>query len=336
MKSKRILVTGGAGYIGSHMVRMLLEEGLEPIVIDSLETGHRVFVPKKVKFFKGDLRKKNDIQTVFKRCKIDAVIHFAASLIVPESMVDPIKYYDNNIASTLNLVQSMREANVKKMIFSSTAAVYGDVKKVPVREDAPTVPESPYGMSKLMSERILEDIAKAHDLRYIILRYFNVAGSHEALGIGIRHSKVTHLIPSVLRVANRRQKKITIFGNDYKTHDGSCIRDYIYVVDLCRAHLCGLQGLDRGVKSDVFNLGCGNGFSVKEVIETARAITGKTIPITIGQRRPGDPPKVVASSRKAERILKWKPQATLRKIIQTSWDWERAEAQREKDLRKKE
>lgn len=329
MKSKRVLVTGGAGYIGSHMVRMLREEGLEPIVFDSLETGHRSFVPKDVRFFKGDLRRKKDITAVFKACKIDAVIHFAASLIVPESMSDPVKYYENNITSTLNLVEVMLQYAVSKLIFSSTAAVYGAVKKVPVSEDSPTFPESPYGTSKLMSERILADIAKAHDFRYITLRYFNVAGSHEALGIGIRYSEVTHLIPSILRVANKRKKRLVVFGDDYNTPDGSCIRDYIYVVDLCRAHLCALRGLDRGFKSDVFNLGCGNGFSVKEVIETARAITGKDIPVTIGKRRPGDPPKVVASSRKAGRILKWKPQATLEKIIQTSWDWERAEAKRE-------
>jgi UDP-glucose 4-epimerase len=330
MKSKTILVTGGAGYIGSHMVRMLKEEGFRPVVIDSLETGHRSFVPKDVPFIKGNLRVLKDVENVFSRYKIDAVINFAASLVVPESVSNPHKYYANNVGSLLNLVQVMCAKKVKKIIFSSTAAVYGDVKKIPVKEDAPTIPESPYGASKLMCEGILRDVSRAHDFSYITLRYFNVAGSHPKADIGIRHKHVTHLIPSILQVANGKRKELVVFGDDYATPDGTCIRDYIYVVDLCRAHLKALEALDRGEKSDVFNLGCGDGFSVKEVIDVARTVTGKKIKVTMGKRRAGDPPKVVASSAKAGRILKWKPEASLEEIVQTSWAWECAETKRRK------
>lgn len=332
MKSKNILVTGGAGYIGSHMVRMLLDEGLKPIVFDNLCTGHRSFVPRTVPFVRGDLQYEKDIAKVFTKFKVDAVLHFAASLVVPESVSNPIKYYDNNVHGSLNLIKGMLNAKVHRLIFSSTAAVYGDVKHIPVHEYAPTMPESPYGASKLMVEQILEDVAKASKLEYITLRYFNVAGSHPDADIGIRHKEVTHLIPCVLKAAlGEESKEIVVFGDDYPTKDGTCVRDFIYVMDLCEAHLYALRALeDRSNTHPVINLGSQEGYSVKEVINVCREVTGRDIPVKMGGRRPGDPAQVVASNERAHREIGWRPSASLKKIIETSWEWELAESRRKK------
>ncbi len=331
MKSKTILVTGGAGYIGSHMVRMLLEQKLKPVVFDDLSTGHREFIPPGVPLVIGDLKNINVIRKLFRKYHFDAVMHFAASVVVPESVKNPIKYYENNTFASLNLIKIMLERKVNKIIFSSTAAVYGDAEKIPVSENAPTIPTNPYGMSKLMTEEILKDVSNISSLRYVTLRYFNVAGSHPSGEIGIRHKKVTHLVPCILKAASGRAREFIIFGDDYPTKDGTCIRDFIYVMDLCRSHLLALNALDKGMKSNIFNLGNGDGFSVKEVLDIAKEVTGKRIKTRIGSRRPGDPSKIVASSRKAGRILKWKPIAKLEKIVQTAWNWELLEQKRMKN-----
>lgn len=322
MAGKKILVVGGAGYIGSHMVRLLLEEKYQPVVFDNLSTGHRHFIPKNVPLFKGDLRKKEDLRRCFKKYPIDTVMQFAASIVVPESVSDPLKYYENNVVSTIFLLQEMIRSGVKKLIFSSTAAVYGEPKEVPVIESAETVPTNPYGMSKLMIEKILRDASLTCDFRYISLRYFNVAGSHPSNEIGIDYEVVTHLIPSILKVASGERKEFLIFGDQYPTSDGTCVRDYIYVMDLCRAHLLALKALDRGMKSGVFNLGNGNGFTVKQVLETTERVIGKKIKSKISLARPGDPAKVVASYDKAKKILGWQPQTGLEEIIRTAWAWE--------------
>ncbi len=327
--TKKVLVTGGAGYIGSHMVRLLLKNGYVPIVLDSLETGHKEFIPKSVTFHKVDLRNFKAVEKVFlKENNIDFVIHFAASLVVPESVQFPEKYYENNICSTLNLLKAMNSAGVGKIIFSSTAAVYGDLRRVPVKEDAPAVPASPYGSSKLFSENLVKDFSYAHKFKYVILRYFNVAGADPKGGIGIRHNEITHLIPVVMMAANGRLRGVTVFGDDYPTRDGTCIRDYIYVGDLADAHLSAMKYLKcvKAGEGEIFNLGTGKGYTVKEIIDTAVKVTGKNIRVKIGKRRAGDPAKIVASYAKAERLMNWSPKASLEEIIRTSWLWELLES----------
>lgn len=319
---KKILVVGGAGYIGSHMVRTLLENKFQPIVFDNLSTGHRSFIPKKTPFIQGDLRNKKEILNALKIYNIETVMYFAASIVVSESVKNPLKYYENNVSASIHLIQAMVESKVKKMIFSSTAAVYGEPKKIPIDETEPTLPENAYGRSKLMVEEILKESARAYDFNYISLRYFNVAGSHPKADIGIKYKVVTHLIPSILKVASGERKVFNIFGEDYPTKDGTCIRDFIYVLDLCKAHLCALRYLSQTQKSDVFNLGNGNGFSVKQVLKMAEQVTGKKISTHFEKRRPGDPARVVASSKKAQKILGWKPETTLKEIVETAWKWE--------------
>ena len=319
---KNILVVGGAGYIGSHMVRVLIDGGYRPVVFDNLSTGHRSFIPTGVTLVKGDLRNPRDIERAFRGRRIDAVIDFAASIVVPESVSDCLKYYENNTVSAVNLLKAVVRHKVGKFVFSSTAAVYGEPEKIPVREDAPTVPANPYGSSKLMVEQILKDSAVSYGLRYIALRYFNVAGSHPVDRIGIKYKTVTHLIPSILKVASGERDEFRIFGGDHPTPDGTCIRDFIYVMDLCDAHLLALRALERGAGSDVFNLGNGNGFSVRQVLKVAEEVTGKKIGVRVAPRRPGDPARIVASSDKAKRVLGWKPKADLRQIVRTAWDWE--------------
>ena len=325
----RVLVTGGAGYIGSHMTRMLLEDGQAVTVFDDLSTGSRKLLQKRAEFVRGDLRSAADVKKLFRGRRFDAVIHFAASLVVPESVEKPLEYYENNVGSALNLLKAMDERGVSYFVFSSTAATYGEPKRMPVREDDPKEPASPYGMSKLMTERILRDFGVARPtFRYAALRYFNVCGAHPSGELGAMKEKETLLIPNVLRAIRQGPKHpLHVFGDDYPTSDGTCVRDYVHVMDICSAHLLALRYLKRGGKSDVFNLGSGKGFSVKEVVRTAERVLKMRVPVKISPRRAGDPSRVVASSTKAGRLLKWKPAYDLRSIIETAWRWEQRKGQ---------
>lgn len=317
-----VLVIGGAGYIGSHMVRSLLKEKHDAIIFDNLSTGYREFIPEGTPFIKGDLRNGADIQGAFERHTIDAVMHFAASSLVPESMSNPLKYYDNNVLACINLLKAMVENKVKKFIFSSTAAVYGEPENIPIKENDKTCPTNPYGMSKLMIENILKDVSRAHDVSYIALRYFNAAGAHPSGETGEKHIPETHLIPNILKAAKGEKSEVTIFGDDYQTPDGTCIRDFIHVQDLCRAHLLALKALKEGIKSDIFNLGSGSGYSVKEVVRTTERVTGRKINVKIAPRRPGDPARLVAGSERAQKTLGWRPELDLNEIIRSAWAWE--------------
>lgn len=317
-----ILVLGGAGYIGSHAVYQLIDKGEEVVVVDNLETGHLGAIHPKATFYQGDIRNQDFLRTVFANESIGAVIHFAANSLVGESMEKPLKYFDNNVYGTQVLLQVMTEYDVKQIVFSSTAATYGEPEAVPITETMPTNPTSTYGETKLTMEKLMKWTEKAHGINYVSLRYFNVAGARETGEIGEDHQPETHLIPIVLQTALGQRDHITIFGDDYDTEDGTCIRDYIHVEDLIAAHLLALDYLQRGGESNVFNLGSSQGFSVKEIIDTAREVTGKAIPAQIGKRRAGDPSALIASSEKAKRILGWNPERTLiTKIIQDAWNW---------------
>jgi UDP-glucose 4-epimerase len=315
-----ILIVGGAGYIGAHINKQLNINGYETIVFDNLSYGHEDFV-KWGTFERGDLGNINDIRNVFKKYSVTAVMHFAAFTYVGESVENPQKYYKNNVCNTINLLQVMLEFDVKKMVFSSTCATYGDPVEIPITEQHPQNPISPYGRGKLMVENILSDYSRAYNLHYVSLRYFNAAGADPNSEIGELHNPETHLIPLILDTASGKRESIRIFGTDYNTPDGTCIRDYIHVTDLADAHLKALQYLENGGKSDYFNLGNGNGFSVKEVIEKSREITGKEIKAVEDKRRPGDPPVLVGSSDKIRKILRWEPKYDLSLIIQTAWKW---------------
>ena len=319
----KILVLGGAGYIGSHTVSELVDAGEEVVIADSLETGHIEAVNPKAKFYKGDLRDKDFVDSVLDQEKdIDAVIHFAANSLVGESMTNPLKYYDNNLYGTKVLLQSMVEHDVKKIVFSSTAATYGEPESIPILESDKTEPTNPYGETKLSMEKMMKWTDVAHGVHYVALRYFNACGAHVSGEIGEAHNPETHLIPLILQVPNGQRESISIFGDDYDTKDGTCVRDYIHVTDLAQAHILAVKYLMDGGKSDVFNLGNGVGFTVKEVIETARKVTGHPIPAVISPRRGGDPAKLIASSEKAKSILGWKPEhADLEEIIATAWKW---------------
>lgn len=317
-----ILVLGGAGYIGSHAVYQLIDQNKDVVVIDNLQTGHRGAVHPKATFYEGDIRDLDFLRQVFQHENIDAVIHFAANSLVGESMEQPLIYFDNNVYGTQQLLQAMIEHNVKKIVFSSTAATYGEPEVVPITEDMETKPTNTYGETKLTMEKMMKWVAKAHGIKYVSLRYFNVAGARETGEIGEDHDPETHLIPIILQTALGKRPHITIFGDDYDTPDGTCIRDYIHVEDLIDAHLLALYYLNNGGKSDIFNLGSSQGFSVKEMIEAARKVTGKPIPAQIGERRPGDPSILIASSEKARKILGWKPARTsIEKIIEDAWRW---------------
>ena len=319
MPKKHILVTGGAGYIGSHMAGLLIEAGHRVVIFDNLSTGVKPWLPKGAEFIKGDLLKKGDIDDVFKKYPIEAVIHFAAKIVVAESMSKPELYYSNNVGGSANLLSAMVEHKVRRIVFSSTAAVYGSPKRVPVTEDAPTAPLNPYGASKLMVEQILHDMACAGSLDFIALRYFNVAGWDTRRVWPVKGRPVaTHLISSAMK-ALREGSKMTVCGRDYKTHDGTGVRDYIHVVDLCQAHLLALKAMRKGIKNQVFNLGNGSGFSVLDVIKAASKVAGKPVPYNIGPRRPGDAESIVASSEKAIKILKWRPQYDLEAILTSEW-----------------
>ncbi|AUJ23401.1 MULTISPECIES: UDP-glucose 4-epimerase GalE [Virgibacillus] len=317
-----ILVLGGAGYIGSHAVYQLMDQGKEVIVVDNLETGHQEAIHPKAVFYNGDIRDIHFLRTVFAKESIEAVIHFSANSLVGESMENPLKYFDNNVYGTQVLLQVMTEYNVKHIVFSSTAATYGEPEAVPITETMATHPTNTYGETKLTMEKMMKWTEQAHGITYVSLRYFNVAGARETGEIGEDHHPETHLIPIVLQTALGQRDHITIFGDDYATEDGTCIRDYIHVQDLIDAHLLALDYLQRGGKSDIFNLGSSQGFSVKEIIDTARQVTGKKIPAKIGKRRAGDPSTLIASSHKAKEILGWNPKRTLiTKIIEDAWNW---------------
>lgn len=316
-----VLVAGGAGYIGSHTVAELIDRGEEVIVLDNLEKGHKEAVLGG-KLVVGDLRDSGFIRNFFIENNIEAVIHFAAYIEAGESVIDPLKHYNNNVISTLNLLTAMKEAGVKKIVFSSTAATYGDPQNIPIRESDRTLPINPYGETKLAVEKALKWADNAYGIKYIALRYFNAAGAHVSGAIGEDHSPETHLIPIVLQVAAGKRNEINLFGSDYDTPDGSCVRDYIHVTDLAQAHLLALESLRSGNNSNAYNLGNGKGFSNKEVVNIAREVTGKEIKAIDAPRRPGDPAILVASSSKAMDELGWKPEFTeLSQIIETAWRW---------------
>ncbi len=317
-----ILVLGGAGYIGSHTVYELVDYGEEVVIVDNLETGHVEAVHPKAKFYQGDIRNRAFIDRVFEENKIDAVIHFAANSLVGESMTNPLKYYDNNLCGTKVLLDSMVAHRIDKIVFSSTAATYGEPENIPILETDKTCPTNCYGETKLSMEKMFKWTGRAHGLRYVSLRYFNACGAHESGRIGEAHAPETHLIPLILQVPNGKREAITIYGDDYPTPDGTCIRDYIHVTDLAMAHIQAVQYLRAGNPSNIFNLGNGVGFSVKEVIEAARAVTGHPIPAVIEGRRAGDPARLIASSEKAREVLGWNPQHDdLSKIIASAWKW---------------
>ena len=319
----KVLVLGGAGYIGSHTVYKLIEEGHDVVVFDNLETGYIEAVHPQAKFYKGDLRNRAEIDNVLdNETGIDAVIHFAANSLVGESMVNPLKYYDNNVYGTKVLLESLLAHGIKNIVFSSTAATYGEPLQTPILESDPTVPTNCYGETKRAMERMFHWTEVAHGVKYVSLRYFNACGAHVNGNIGEAHNPESHLIPIILQVANGTRDHISVYGTDYDTFDGTCIRDYIHVTDLAQAHILACKYLLDGGKSDIFNLGNGVGFSVKEVIEKAKEITKKEIKVVYEGRRAGDPAVLVASSDKAKKILGWKPVYNdLGTIIDTAWKW---------------
>lgn len=316
-----VLVVGGAGYIGSHMTKYLDDKGVKVTVLDNLSTGHRDLVTAG-EFVEGDLGDQELLTRLFDDNQFDVVMHFAASSLVGESVSDPLKYYTNNVARTALLLKAMEQHEVKRFIFSSTAAVYGEPKQLPITEESNTSPTNPYGATKLAVERMLKDCDEAFGLKSICLRYFNACGADESATIGERHQPETHLIPLVLQVAAGVRESISIFGNDYPTKDGTCLRDYVHVNDLAQAHYLAMQKLLDGAKSNVYNLGNSNGYSVKEVIEEVRKVTGKDIAVVDAPRRAGDPAVLVAESDKARAELGWQPQyESLAIMIETAWSW---------------
>ncbi|TWT05382.1 UDP-glucose 4-epimerase GalE [Planococcus sp. CPCC 101016] len=317
-----VLVLGGAGYIGSHAVYQLIDQGMDVVVVDNLETGHQKAIHPKAVFYEGDIRNADFLNSVFEKEAIEEVLHFAANSLVGESMENPLKYFDNNVYGTQVLLQAMVAHDVKKIVFSSTAATYGEPESVPITETMPTHPTSTYGETKLTMEKMMKWTEAAHDLKFVSLRYFNVAGARETAEIGEDHRPESHLVPLILQTALGQRNEITIFGNDYDTEDGTCIRDYVHIEDLIRAHLLALDYLRAGGESEVFNLGSSQGFSVNEMISAARAVTGKEIPIKTGPRRAGDPSILIASSDKARQVLGWNPAYTsVTKIIEDAWRW---------------
>jgi UDP-glucose 4-epimerase len=318
----KVLVTGGAGYIGSHMVKLLLESGAEVSVLDDLSTGHADAV-RGGHFVRGDISDVAATAKLLTDRKIEAVVHFAACSLVAESVADPLKYYTRNVAGTTALLRAMREAAVDKIVFSSTAAVYGNPQRLPIDEEHPKDPTNPYGSTKLAIERMLAECSAAYGLQAVSLRYFNAAGADAQAGLGERHDPETHLIPLVLQAAAGRRAGISVYGNDYGTRDGTCVRDYIHVSDLCVAHLQALEWLAKGGRYESFNLGNGDGATVLEVIEAARRVTGKTIKVIEAQRRPGDPPSLIADAGKARRVLGWQPaRADIEGIVRDAWNFE--------------
>lgn len=316
-----VLITGGAGYIGSHIVQYLLSKSESIVVIDNLQSGHREAIPSEY-FHQIDLRHKQELDRIFNLYDIEAVIHLAANSIVGESMKNPYEYYHNNVYGTLCLLDVMKERNVRKLIFSSTAAVYGEPKQIPITEEHILNPTNAYGETKLAIEKMIKWFDFAYGIKNISLRYFNAAGAHESGSLGEDHDPETHLIPLILQVPLGKRDKIYIYGDDYPTDDGTCIRDYIHVMDLASAHYLALEHLRNGYDSDVFNLGNERGYSVREIIEVARTVTNHSIPQEITERRKGDPPILVASSAKAKHILGWIPKYnSVEKIVADAWNW---------------
>lgn len=317
-----ILVLGGAGYIGSHTVYELIDSGADVVIADNLQTGYIQSVHPKARFYKGDIRDKAFLDNLFKQEKIEAVIHFAANSLVGESMVEPLKYYDNNLCGTMVLLKSMVENGIDNIVFSSTAATYGEPESIPILETDKTEPTNTYGETKLSMEKMFKWVSKAHGLRYVSLRYFNACGAHVSGQIGEAHNPESHLIPIILQVPNGQREAVSVFGDDYNTKDGTCVRDYIHVTDLAQAHILAVNYLKKGNESNIFNLGNGVGFTVNEVIETARKVTGHPIPAVIAPRRAGDPATLIASSEKAKKVLGWKPEHdSLEEIIASAWKW---------------
>ncbi|AAK79397.1 UDP-glucose 4-epimerase [Clostridium acetobutylicum] len=316
-----VLVCGGAGYIGSHMAAYLLENGHNVVIVDNLTTGHKESILNN-KLYVGDLRDEDFLNKVFDENKIDAVIDFAANSLVGESVANPLKYFDNNIQSVVKLLEAMKNHDVKYIVFSSTAATYGEPDNIPILEGDKTFPTNPYGESKLAVEKILKWCDNAYGIKYTALRYFNACGAHISGNIGEDHNPETHLIPLILQVALGKRDKIMIYGDDYDTEDGTCVRDYVHVSDLASAHLLALERLKNGGKSAIYNLGNGKGFSVKQVVEATRKVTGINIKAEIGERRAGDPGTLIASSDRAILELGWKPKFnSLETIIETAWKW---------------
>ena len=320
-----ILVCGGAGYIGSHTVHQLIEKGEEVVIIDNLQTGHRAAINSAAKFYEGDIRNFDTLEKIFTENKIESVIHFAANSLVGESVEKPLKYFNNNVYGMQILLEAMVKHGIDKIVFSSTAATYGEPEKVPIEENDRTQPTNPYGESKLIMERMMKWVSRANGVRFVSLRYFNAAGALEDGSIGEDHHPETHLIPLILQVPLGKRDHITIFGDDYPTPDGTCLRDYIHVIDLANAHILALNYLRGGGESNIFNLGNGQGFSVKEMIVAAEKVTGQKIKTEMGKRRAGDPAQLIASSEKARKILKWNPQfADVEKVIATAWTWHKS------------
>lgn len=317
-----IIVLGGAGYIGSHAVAELVNRGYNVVVVDNLKTGHKEAIHEKAKFYQGDIRDKDFLSSVFDRETVDGVMHFAASSLVGESMEEPLQYLNNNVYGTQILLEVMEQFGVKNIVFSSSAATYGEPEQVPIIESMPTNPESTYGDTKLIMEKMMKWCDKAYGMKYVALRYFNVAGAKSDGTIGEDHQPESHLVPIILQVALGQREKLAIYGDDYNTPDGTCIRDYVHVEDLIDAHIRSLEYLENGGESNIFNLGSSKGFSVQEILGAARSVTEKTIPAEVVARRAGDPGILIASSDKAKEILGWEPKYTdIKYIIATAWKW---------------
>ena len=332
-----ILVTGGAGYIGSHMPLKLLENNEKVVVFDNFSTGHIETIETLMKegkdnfeFFEGDLLNLNDLNTLFKGRNIEAVIHFAAFSLVEESTKNPAKYYKNNVTGSINLLDAMHKYNVNKIVFSSTAATYGEPEEIPIKETSLQNPVNPYGTSKLTVEKIMDDYDRAYGIKSVRLRYFNVAGADSKCRIGENHNPETHLIPNILKSTFNNKKTFKIFGDNYNTKDGTCVRDYINVEDLINAHLLALKYLLAGGKTDFFNLGTNEGNSVKEIFDLCTKVTNKEIPFEIAQKRAGDPAVLIADNKKAKEILGWNPEKTLYDSIKSAYMWELKQNERNK------
>lgn len=317
-----VLVCGGAGYIGSHTVYSLIDAGEKVVIVDNLQTGHRAAINRAAKFYEGDIRDAETLAKIFSENEIEAVIHFAANSLVGESVQNPLKYFNNNVYGMQILLEGMVKFGVDKIVFSSTAATYGEPEKIPIAESDATAPTNPYGESKLIMEKMMQWVSRANGVRFVSLRYFNAAGAILSGEIGEDHSPETHLIPLILQVPLGKRNHITIFGEDYPTPDRTCIRDYVHVLDLATAHILALNYLRAGGESNIFNLGTGKGFSVREIITAAEKVTGQKIKTEVGERRAGDPAQLVAAADKAKKFLKWTAEnSEVEKIIATAWNW---------------